>query len=95
MTDSDGHDGRRDERRATLHGQFGAVAPTLTSVTPNQGTQGAAVAVTLIGTNFVIGNTAVDAAGGGVTVSNIVVGSTTSLTATFTIDPAAASVPRQ
>ena len=65
-------------------------APTLTSVTPNQGTQGTTDAVTLIGTNFVGGATTVAVSGAGVTVNNVVVGSTTSLTANLVIDPAAA-----
>ena len=58
------------------------------------GNPGTTVGVTLIGTNFVVGATAVVAAGGGVVVNNIVVGSTTSLTANFVIDPAAAAGPR-
>ena len=61
-------------------------APTLTSVSPNQGIQGATVAVTLTGTNFVVGATTVTVAGGGVTVNNVVVGSSTSLTANFVLD---------
>ena len=65
-------------------------APTLTSVTPNEGIQGTTVAVTLTGTNFVVGATTVTVAGGGVTVTNVVVGSATSLTANFVLDPAAA-----
>ena len=52
------------------------------------------MAVTLIGTNFIVGATSVVAAGGGVVVNNIVVGSTTSLTANFVIDPAAAAGAR-
>ena len=73
----DGHDGRRDERRANLHRRSAAAAgaPTLTSVSPNQGTPGATVAVTLTGTNFVVGATTVTVSGGGVTVNNVVVGS--------------------
>ena len=47
-----------------------AGAPTLTSVSPNQGSPGTTVAVTLIGTNFIIGATAVVAAGGGVMANN-------------------------
>ena len=66
-------------------------APTLTSVAPNRlrhpGHHGA---VTLTGTNFVVGATTVAVAGGGVTVNNIVVGSATSLTADFVIGAAAA-----
>ena len=61
-------------------------APTLTSVSPNQGTQGTTVAVTLTGTNFVVGATTVTVGGGGVTVTNVVVSSATSLTANFVID---------
>ena len=69
------------------------VAPTLTSVSPNQGTKGTTdttVAVTLTGTNFVAGAT-VGVSGSGVTVTNVVVGSSTSLTANFVIAPAAAN----
>ena len=38
-------------------------APTLTSVAPNQGVQGSTVAVTLTGTNFVVGATTVAVSG--------------------------------
>ncbi len=38
-------------------------APTLTSVAPNQGIQGTTVAVTLTGTNFVVGATTVTVSG--------------------------------
>ena len=69
-------------------------APTLTSVAPNQGVQGATVAVTLTGTNFVVGATAVAVSGSGVTVNSIVVGSATSLTASFVIDATAATGAR-
>ena len=48
------------------------------------------MAVTLTGTNFVVGATTVTVAGGGVTVNNVVVGSGTSLTANFVVDPVAA-----
>ena len=72
----DGHDGRRDQRRADLHDRLPPPgAPTLTSVAPNQGTQGTTVAVTLTGTNFVVGATTVAVSGAGVTVTNVVVGS--------------------
>ena len=47
----------------------GPGAPTLTSVAPNQGVQGTTVAVTLTGTNFVVGATTVNVSGGGVTVT--------------------------
>ncbi len=68
--------------------------PTLTSVSPNQGLRGATVAVTLTGTNFVVGATTVAVAGGGVTATNVAVGSSTSLTASFVLDLAAAAGPR-
>ena len=73
----DGHDGRRHQRRANLHDQSAPApgAPTLTSVAPNQGTRGTTVAVTLTGTNFVVGATTVNVSGGGVTVNTVVVGS--------------------
>ena len=68
-------------------------APTLTNISPNQGikeTQATTVAVTLTGTNFVVGATTVAVSGAGVTVNTVVVGSSTSLTANFVLDPAAA-----
>ncbi len=68
-------------------------APTLTSVSPNQGIRGTTVAVTLTGTNFIVGATTVTVAVRGVTVNSVVVGSTTSLTANFVLDPAALLVP--
>ena len=68
--------------------------PTLTSVSPNQGIRGTTVAVTLTGTNFVAGATTVNVSGAGVTVTNVVVGSPTSLTASFVLDLAAAAGPR-
>ena len=69
-------------------------APTLTSVSPNQGLRASTVAVTLTGTNFVVGATTVGVFGGGVTVTNVMVGSRTSLTANFVLDPAATAGPR-
>ena len=69
----------------------GAGTPTLTSVSPNQGLRGTTVAVTLTGTNFVVGATTVNIIGAtGITVTNVIVGSGTSLTANFVLDPAAA-----
>ena len=61
-------------------------APTLTSVSPNDGLRGTTVAVTLTGTNFVVGATTVAVSGTGVTVTNVVVGSSTSLTGSFVLD---------
>ncbi len=64
--------------------------PTLTTVSPNTGAQGAAVAVTLTGTGFVTGATNVAVSGSDVAVSAVSVSSTTSLTATFTLGSSAA-----
>ncbi|MGP8176261.1 MAG: beta strand repeat-containing protein [Terracidiphilus sp.] len=58
--------------------------PTLTSVSPSLGTQGASVPVTLTGTNFVSGAT-VSTTNTGITVSSVTVVSATQITATFTI----------
>ena len=87
-----------------LEAQSPGGAPTLTSVSPNQGTAGTTVAVTLTGTNFVAGSTTVNVSGGGVTVLSrrggsvsvvaVTVNSPTSLTANFQIDAAAAAGAR-
>jgi hypothetical protein len=58
--------------------------PTLTSIAPSSDVQGAAVALTLTGTNFAPGST-ISLSGTGITVSNTTVVSSTSITATFTI----------
>ena len=60
-------------------------APTLTSVSPNQGIRGETIAVTLTGTNFVVGATTVNVSAD-VTVANVAVTSSTSLTASFVLD---------
>ena len=49
------------------------------------------MAVTLTGTNFVVGATTVAVAGAGVTVTNVAVSSSASLTANFALDAAAVS----
>jgi hypothetical protein len=67
-----------------------SVGPTLTSISPNSGAQGATVPVTLTGTNFVSGAT-VSVSNTGVTVTNVTVVSATQITATFTI--AASATP--
>ena len=59
-------------------------AATLTSVSPSSGTQGQTVNVTLTGTLFAAGST-IGVSGTGVTVSNLTVVSSTSITATFAI----------
>ena len=51
------------------------------------------MAVTLTGTNFIVGATTVNV-GAGMTATNVVVGSSTSLTANFVLDPAAVVGPR-
>jgi len=68
-------------------------APTLSSIAPATGAPGAAVPVTLTGTNFAPGAT-VTVSGTGVTVGSVSVASSTSLTATFTIGSTAASTAR-
>ena len=60
-------------------------APTLTDVTPGAGAQGATVAVTLTGTNFIAGATTVSVNGVGVTTNTVVVTSGTSLTVNVVI----------
>ena len=67
-----------------MAGCGGSSKATLTSIAPSSGAQGAAVAVTLTGTNFASGST-VTVSGTGITVSNPTVASSTSITATFTI----------
>jgi hypothetical protein len=62
----------------------GTPGPTLSAIAPSSGIQGAAVAVTLTGTNFATGST-ISLSGTGITVSNVTVASSTSITATFTI----------
>ena len=63
--------------------------PTLTSVSPSSGAPGANVPVTLTGTNFIAPVTVI-VSGSGVTPASVNVVSSTSITATFQIDPAAA-----
>lgn len=67
-----------------MAGCGGTAKPTLTSIAPNSGVQGAAVAVTLTGADFGAGST-VSLSGTGITVSSTMVVSKTSITATFTI----------
>ena len=69
------------------------VAPVLTSISPNSGTQGTSVAVTLSGSNFLPGAT-IAVSGTGVSVTGVSVVSSTKLTATFVIAAAAASGAR-
>ena len=64
-------------------------APVLTSITPNGGTQGTSVAVTLAGSNFLPGTT-MAVSGTGVSVTGVTVASSTRLTATFVIAATAA-----
>jgi len=68
----------------------GTAKPTLTSIAPSSGAQGAVVAVTLTGTDFGTGST-ISLSGTGITVSNTMVVSKTSITATFTIAANAAT----
>ena len=61
--------------------------PTLTSITPATGVQGATVAVTLVGTGFVAAGTTVVVSGADVVVSDVIVSSTTQLAADVWIAP--------
>ena len=65
------------------------VKPTLTSLSPNAATRGSTVSVTLTGTNFTTPAT-VAVQGGTVSVSNVVVVSSTTITATFHVSATAA-----
>jgi len=69
-----------------------SAALTVSAVTPNQGTTGATVPVTIDGSGFVSGATV--SAGAGITVSNVAFVSSARLTASFTIDGAATAGPR-
>jgi cytochrome c peroxidase len=61
--------------------------PTLASITPNNASRGVTVAVTLTGTNFLLGATTVAVNGTGVTVTNVGVVSPTLISARFTVAP--------
>jgi subtilase family serine protease len=67
-----------------------SLTPTVTSINPPSGAQGASVPVTLTGTNFVSGATTLLISGSGVTAINPSVVSGTQLTATFNIASGAA-----
>lgn len=69
-------------------------APSLLSITPDTGTAGTTVSVTLNGTGFVAGATTVAVSGIGVTVSASSVQSASSMTATFVIDAVIAAGTR-
>jgi hypothetical protein len=66
-----------------------AVAPRLTSISPNTGVRGTSVPVTLTGSGLT-GTSAINVSGAGVTVSAIGVVSDTTVVATFTISATAA-----
>lgn len=70
-----------------------ALAPTLTSVTPNSGKVGELVSVTLTGTNFISGAT-VNVSGSNVQVLNVNVANSAMITADFGINPTAATGAR-
>ena len=72
----------------------GAGAPTLTSVAPNRRSPGHHGSGHADGHQFRRRRHDGDVSGGGVTVINVFVGSTTSLTANFVLDPVAAVGPR-
>lgn len=66
------------------------VAPILSSIAPNSGTQGTSVGVTLAGSNFQSGAT-VAVGGTGVSVTGVTVVSSTRITATFVIAASAST----
>ena len=68
-------------------------APSLATVSPDEGVRGTTVAVTLTGTTFIDGAT-VAVSGDGVTVSDVSVASATKITADFVIGAAAAAGAR-
>ena len=69
----------------------GVGAPTVTGILPNTGTRGTSESVTVTGTNFTTYGTTLAVSGAGVTVSNVVVQDTNTITATFTIGSNAAT----
>jgi len=69
--------------RIRIDQALGVLVPSVTSISPAQGTVGAAVAVTIAGSGFATGATV--SAGTGITVSNVSVVSAAQLTATLTI----------
>jgi hypothetical protein len=71
----------------------GTNPPTLSSISPTSGQQGTTVPVTLTGTDFLAGAT-VNVSGSGVTVSNVNVAGSTSITADFVIASSAATGTR-
>ena len=68
---------------------IGAPAPTLTSITPVSGVQGTTVDVTLTGTDFIAG-ASVNVSGSGITVSDVSVDNSTTISATLDISASAA-----
>ena len=72
-----------------VEAQSPAGAPALTNISPNSGSPGTTVPVTLTGTNFVVGGTTVTVNSGGVSAANVVVTSATSLTVDIVITAAA------
>jgi hypothetical protein len=78
---------------ATTYTATAAVAsvtrPTITSVSPSAGLAGNAFDLTFTGTGFQIGATVTVTTGSGITVSNVVVASATSITAHIAVDSAA------
>ena len=67
--------------------------PTVGSVSPNSGTRGTVVNVTITGTNFTSGS-AVTVSGGGIAVSNVAFVDADHVTATFTISALASTTAR-
>lgn len=73
---------------------FASGAPVLSTIAPESGNQNTTVSVTLTGTGMGGANPSITVSGAGVTVSNLVQVSSTSWTADFVIDVAAATGAR-
>ncbi|OGC07148.1 hypothetical protein A2230_06405 [candidate division WOR-1 bacterium RIFOXYA2_FULL_36_21] len=77
-------------------GNFTINSPSISSVSPQQGTQGTATIATItgVGTHFKNGSTTVVFNGGGITVNSATVKSATQVEVSITIDPAASATTR-
>jgi VCBS repeat-containing protein len=82
------NDGALDSNIATVTVTVNPVPPTIIDVSPNQGTQGKTLSVTITGTNF-IGATSVNF-GSGITVTSFIVKNSAKITAKISISVTAA-----
>jgi hypothetical protein len=93
---SNAQTGTQDVTVTTPGGTTGSVSftvnaapgpPAISSIKPSPLIQGGSMTVTVTGSNFVPGNTVINNSYTGLTITNVVVASSTSLSATFTVDP--------